>query len=59
MEKMEIRMYSAVVEFHFGSSQRIVFATKANPTLKLAVIKKAKKMSPLCVYISLVFIIAF
>ena len=44
MEKMEIRMYSAVVEFIFGSSRRIVFGDEGQPGLEIGRDKKSKEV---------------
>jgi hypothetical protein len=44
MEKMEIRMYSAVVEFVFGLSKRIVFGDEGQPGLEIGRDKKSRKV---------------
>jgi len=44
MEKMEIRMYSAVVEFIFGTSPRIVFGDEGQPGLEIGRDKKNKRI---------------
>jgi len=44
MEKMEIRFYSSVVEFIFGSSKRIVFNDEDQPGLEVGRDKKSRKI---------------
>jgi hypothetical protein len=44
MEKMEIRLYSSVVEFIFGSSTRIVFNDEDQPGLEVGRDKKSRKI---------------
>jgi len=44
METMEIRLYSAVVEFIFGPSKRIVFGDEGQPGLEIGRDKKSKRI---------------
>jgi hypothetical protein len=44
MEKMEIRLYSGVVEFIFGPSKRIVFNDEDQPGLEVGRDKKSRKI---------------
>ena len=60
MEKMEIRMYSAMVEFAFGSSKRIVFGDEGQPGLEIGRDKRSRKVVAfMCFYTFLVCITEF